>query len=100
MARAPRARGRRWPLLLCVALLLLAGRLKILPCAVPPAPGGTPSRATRLPEGTAVTSIRRYFDAWNRRDMKSACDQFSDNCTYEDTQYAGDFQGKAALEAH
>jgi len=51
-------------------------------------------------EGQAVTSIRKYFGAWNDRDMATACDQFEDDCSYEDTQYAGAFEGKEALEAH
>lgn len=32
--------------------------------------------------------------------MATACDQFSENCEYEDTQYAGAFKGKAALKEH
>lgn len=32
--------------------------------------------------------------------MVTACNEFSDDCTYEDTQYAGAFTGKAALESH
>ena len=44
--------------------------------------------------------VRAYFEAWNARDMDLACAQWSDDCTYEDTQYAGAFEGKAALEAH
>ena len=51
-------------------------------------------------EGSAAQAVRRYFDAWNRRDMVAACAVFSDECEYEDTQYAGAFQGKEALEAH
>jgi hypothetical protein len=37
--------------------------------------------------GAAATSIRRYFEAWNERDMEAACEQFSEECVYEDTQY-------------
>ena len=50
-------------------------------------------------EGSAAQAVRRYFDAWNRRDMIAACSVFSDECEYEDTQYAGAFQGKEALKA-
>eukprot|EP00746_Dinoflagellata_sp_MGD_P027414 gnl/MRDRNA2_/MRDRNA2_164718_c0_seq1.p1 gnl/MRDRNA2_/MRDRNA2_164718_c0~~gnl/MRDRNA2_/MRDRNA2_164718_c0_seq1.p1 ORF type:complete len:581 (+),score=94.76 gnl/MRDRNA2_/MRDRNA2_164718_c0_seq1:54-1796(+) len=51
-------------------------------------------------EGLAVTAIRKYFEAWNKRDMDSACECFAGNCEYEDTQYAGAFSGKAALKQH
>ena len=51
-------------------------------------------------EGPAATSIRAYFEAWNRRDMATACEQFADECVYDDTQYAGAFSGKEALETH
>ena len=51
-------------------------------------------------EGPAVQRIRAYFEAWNRRDMATACEQFDDECVYDDTQYAGAFSGKEALEAH
>jgi len=51
-------------------------------------------------EGRAVTSIRKYFDAWNKRDMDAACECFAEECVYDDTQYAGSFTGKAALKQH
>jgi ketosteroid isomerase-like protein len=58
-------------------------------------------QATLAPrEGPAVVAVKKYFDAWNRRDMEAACAVFDDSCRYEDTQYAGAFEGKAALEAH
>lgn len=47
-----------------------------------------------------MTSVRKYFEAWNERDMATACDQFVEECSYEDTQYAGAFTGKAALKDH
>ena len=56
--------------------------------------------ATTTEEGLAVTRIRAYFEAWNRRDMATACEQFDDECVYDDTQYAGAFSGKEALEKH
>ena len=49
---------------------------------------------------TASTMIQRYFDAWNRRDMDAACECFAEDCVYDDTQYAGAFQGKVALKQH
>jgi len=50
-------------------------------------------------EGGA-SSVERYFEAWNKRDMDAACKEFADDCVYEDTQYAGAFTGKVALEKH
>lgn len=47
-----------------------------------------------------MTSVRKYFEAWNERDMEAACAVFDDACSYEDTQYAGAFEGKAAFKAH
>ena len=51
-------------------------------------------------EGPAAAAIRRYFAAWNERDMTAAVAQFADECEYDDTQYADAFSGKEALEAH
>lgn len=51
-------------------------------------------------DSVGVQSVRSYFEAWNRRDMETACDAFTDDATYEDTQYAGAFQGRDALRAH
>lgn len=45
-------------------------------------------------------AVQRYFEAWNKRDMDAACSEFAEDCVYEDTQYAGAFTGKAALENH
>lgn len=44
--------------------------------------------------------VERYFDAWNRRDMKSAINFFSDDLIIADTQYPTAFQGKDELEKH
>lgn len=51
-------------------------------------------------EGPAASAVRRYFAAWNVRDMETAVSQFADECEYDDTQYDSAFTGKAALEAH
>ena len=59
-----------------------------------------PPLASTTADGPAAAAVKRYFDAWNRRDMVAACNEFDDACKYEDTQYAGAFEGKAALEAH
>jgi len=48
----------------------------------------------------SVNIVEKYFDAWNRRDMAAAVDCFTDNCSYEDTQYAGAFQGREELRKH
>ena len=47
-----------------------------------------------------ATSVERYFDAWNRRDMQAAVECFAVECTYEDTQYDYAFEGKGKLEQH
>ena len=51
-------------------------------------------------EGPAASAIRRYFGAWNKRDMVTAVAQFAEDCEYDDTQYSDAFSGKTALEAH
>jgi len=61
-------------------------------------PSSPQSRATS--EGVAAAATRRYFDAWNRRDMAAAVAEFDEACVYEDTQYSGAFEGKEALKAH
>lgn len=51
--------------------------------------------------GVNMTSqICNYFEAWNRRDMKSAVDLFASDCVYEDTLFPGVFKGREALEKH
>ncbi|KAJ8608728.1 hypothetical protein CTAYLR_009664 [Chrysophaeum taylorii] len=59
--------------------------------------GGGGALALQPSSGNAV---RAYFEAWNRRDMEAAVACFAEDATYEDTQYAGAFRGKAALRAH
>ncbi len=44
--------------------------------------------------------VERYFDAWNRRDMNSAINFFSDDLIIADTQYPTPFKGKDELEKH
>ena len=41
-----------------------------------------------------------YTTAWNQRDMETALECFTEDCTYEDTQYAEPFQSKPALRKH
>lgn len=53
-----------------------------------------------LSEGQAASGVRRYFEAWNRRDMDAAVALFAEECEYDDTQYPGAFTGKKALRAH
>ena len=78
-------------------LVLGAAAAALLPNTFPTLPS-SPFLQPR--EGRAVTSIRKYFDAWNRRDMETACNCFSEDCVYDDTQYQGAFQGKEALKNH
>ena len=73
-----------------------AGLLKPPSFQLPP----NPFESGKAREGAAVTSIRKYFDAWNRRDMDSACECFSEDCIYDDTQYSDSFQGKVSLKSH
>ena len=44
--------------------------------------------------------VEKYFDAWNRRDMQTAVECFSDNCVYQDLQYDTPFSGKESMEKH
>ena len=53
-----------------------------------------------VPVGAAARRAVEFFAAWNKRDMEAACACFSDDCVYEDTQYAGAFEGKAKLREH
>lgn len=67
-----------------------------------PSPLAKPSSSRTLAtsEGVAAAATRRYFAAWNRRDMAAAVAEFDEACVYEDTQYSGAFEGKEALTAH
>ena len=67
-----------------------------------PLPRSYPIHMSSKPatEGPAASAIRRYFGAWNERDMATAVAQFAEECEYDDTQYSDAFSGKIALEAH
>ena len=54
------------------------------------------------PDTTKSSIIERYFDAWNKRDMKSAINCFVDDCTYqtEDPVFVETLRGKAELRQH
>lgn len=43
---------------------------------------------------------KRYFEAWNRRDMTRAVSFFADDVTYDDTAFPVPFTGKDNLRAH
>lgn len=45
-------------------------------------------------------SVERYFESWNKRNMKKAISCFSDDIRLRDTQYPDAFDGKEALEKH
>mmetsp|Transcript_88184 Transcript_88184/g.273244 ORF Transcript_88184/g.273244 Transcript_88184/m.273244 type:complete len:472 (+) Transcript_88184:47-1462(+) len=109
VAGAPpgRPRRRRLPALgVSAALLLAATAWRSVPSFAPGPPSAAPAgrrtalRAEGKAEGAAAASVRKYFEAWNDRDMAVACEQFAEDCSYEDTQYAGAFTGKEALEKH
>ena len=59
---------------------------------------GGPSYSSMV--GPDATSVERYFDAWNTRDMNAAVACFAEDCSYEDTQYKDAFVGKAKLKTH
>ncbi len=59
-----------------------------------------PTAGSKSKEGRGVTQVRLYFDYWNKRQMEAACDLFTEDCSYEDTLYAGAFVGKDALRKH
>ena len=77
--------------------------------------GTNPAKQSSLTKSQAVSSITRgnnikinnkkvaplaYFDAWNRRDIKSAVNVFADDVEYDDTAFPEPFQGKDKLQAH
>ena len=45
-------------------------------------------------------SVEKYFDAWNRRDMKDATALFAEDCKMRDLQYDEAFQGRDEFEKH
>lgn len=45
-------------------------------------------------------AVEKYFDAWNRRDMKAAITCFSEDVKLRDTQYTSAFGSKSELEKH
>ena len=53
-----------------------------------------------FPENNNNLAPVRYFQAWNRRDMKSAVQVFADDCIYDDTAFANILQGKKQVEEH
>lgn len=65
------------------------------PYTPPPA-----SQSNSNDESQAASRVRQYFDAWNTRDMDAAVACFSENCSYDDTQYPSAFQGRDALQRH
>jgi hypothetical protein len=44
--------------------------------------------------------VEKYFDSWNKRDMKTAVECFTTDCKYEDLQYDTPFEGKETMEQH
>eukprot|EP00984_Skeletonema_dohrnii_P028513 scaffold18555_cov146-Skeletonema_dohrnii-CCMP3373.AAC.5 len=46
------------------------------------------------------TSVEQYFDAWNKRDMKLAVAQFTEDCSVRDLQYDDAFSNRDELETH
>ncbi|KAL7490930.1 hypothetical protein ACHAWT_000474 [Skeletonema menzelii] len=48
----------------------------------------------------SLTAVEKYFDAWNKRDMKLAVAQFTENCSVRDLQYDDAFSNRDELEKH
>jgi len=46
------------------------------------------------------TAVEQYFDAWNKRDMKVAVAQFTEDCSVRDLQYDDAFSNRDELETH
>jgi hypothetical protein len=55
-------------------------------------------------EGTTASEddsvVRRYFDAWNRRDVAYASSLFADDCVMRDLQYDEPFVGRERFKGH
>jgi ketosteroid isomerase-like protein len=52
-------------------------------------------------EDTSKKSVvEKYFDTWNKRDMKSAIDLFTPDCQMRDLQYDDAFSGRDEFEKH
>jgi len=49
---------------------------------------------------TSSTAVEQYFDAWNKRDMKLAVAQFTEDCSVRDLQYDDAFSNRDELETH
>eukprot|EP00571_Detonula_confervacea_P010369 CAMPEP_0172301720 /NCGR_PEP_ID=MMETSP1058-20130122/3545_1 /TAXON_ID=83371 /ORGANISM="Detonula confervacea, Strain CCMP 353" /LENGTH=646 /DNA_ID=CAMNT_0013011937 /DNA_START=59 /DNA_END=1996 /DNA_ORIENTATION=+ len=47
-----------------------------------------------------ISVVERYFDAWNRRDMKDAISLFTQDCVMRDLQYDDAFYGREEYEKH
>ena len=79
--------------------LVLSSGAHAPPRPVTPLRAASPALLVQA-EGQASLAVRRYFEAWNRRDMEAAVREFDEAACYEDTQYAGAFTGKEALKSH
>mmetsp|Transcript_18132 Transcript_18132/g.30609 ORF Transcript_18132/g.30609 Transcript_18132/m.30609 type:complete len:630 (-) Transcript_18132:634-2523(-) len=51
-------------------------------------------------EKSSSTAVEQYFDAWNKRDMKNAVAQFTEDCSVRDLQYDDAFSNRDELETH
>lgn len=49
---------------------------------------------------TNLSVVERYFEAWNKRDMKEAVSLFTEDCNMRDLQYDSEFKGRAEFERH
>ena len=51
-------------------------------------------------DAAAADTVKSFFSSWNERDMDAAAALFSEDCSYEDTQYSSDFQGRPKVRQH
>ncbi|KAL3800425.1 hypothetical protein ACHAWO_003090 [Cyclotella atomus] len=51
-------------------------------------------------DASASTVVEQYFEAWNKRDMKSAISLFTPDCQMRDLQYDDAFSGRDEFEKH
>ena len=51
-------------------------------------------------DNTSLSVVEQYFEAWNKRDMKTAITLFTPTCQMRDLQYDDAFSGRDQFEQH
>mmetsp|Transcript_30024 Transcript_30024/g.72498 ORF Transcript_30024/g.72498 Transcript_30024/m.72498 type:complete len:670 (-) Transcript_30024:188-2197(-) len=62
--------------------------------------GGSEDDSDGRKDDPSISAVERYFDAWNRRDMKDAVSLFAEDCVMRDLQYDDAFHGRDEFEKH